>query len=198
MKRENSLLSTIISALLCAIGIVIPMFAPKIVLEPASFTLASHVPIFIALFISPPVAVAVSLGCAAGFFFAGFPLVVVLRAVSHLAFAAAGSLLLKKYPRAMATSVRAAGFGLLLALLHAAAEVTVVTAFYFGSGMPGNYYAHGYVVSVLLLVGLGTVVHSMVDFGIALLVWKPLTRVIRFPVSAGAVPGRRKEAGLTP
>ena len=80
-EKETKLISMVIAALLCAIGIVIPMFAPKIILEPASFTLASHVPIFIALFISPPVALAVSVGTTLGFFFAGFPIVVVLRAV---------------------------------------------------------------------------------------------------------------------
>ena len=51
----NSKLNTkeiIMAALLCAIGIMIPMISPiKIVLEPASFTLASHVAIFIAMFI---------------------------------------------------------------------------------------------------------------------------------------------------
>ena len=42
MKRDTKLQTMVVAALLCAIGIVIPMFAPKIVLEPASFTLASH------------------------------------------------------------------------------------------------------------------------------------------------------------
>ena len=83
MKRDTKLQTMVVAALLCAIGIVIPMFAPKIVLEPASFTLASHVPIFIALFISPPVALAVSIGTTVGFLFAGFPIVIVLRALTH-------------------------------------------------------------------------------------------------------------------
>ncbi|MGX8700399.1 hypothetical protein [Caproiciproducens sp.] len=186
-NRETKLISMVIAALLCAIGIIIPMFAPKIILEPASFTLASHVPIFIALFISPPVAAAVSVGTAFGFFFAGFPIVVVLRAFSHLFFALTGAFLLKRKEDMLASVGTATMFGLLLALIHAVSEVTVVTLFYFGNNMPKNYYANGYFMSVILLVGVGTIVHSMIDFGIALFVWKPLSRVISIPVSAKTV-----------
>ncbi len=177
----------VIAALLCAIGIVIPMFAPKIILEPASFTLASHVPIFIALFISPPVAVAVSIGTSFGFLFAGFPIVIVLRAFSHLFFALTGAFILKRKENMLASVGKSTMFGLLLALIHAVSEVTVVTLFYFGNNMPKNYYANGYFMSVILLVGVGTIVHSMIDFGIALFVWKPLSHVINIPVSAKTV-----------
>ena len=37
----------------------------------------------------------------------------------------------------------------------------------------------GFFVSVVLLVGVGTVVHSMVDYGIASVIWSPLRQVIR-------------------
>ena len=43
------------------------MVMPRITIGPASFTLASHVPVFIAMFISPVVAIAVSLGTGFGF-----------------------------------------------------------------------------------------------------------------------------------
>ena len=81
----------VIAALLCAVGIVIPMFCPKIIIEPASFTLASHVPLFLAMFISLPVAAVVCLGTTLGFFLSGFPLVVVLRALSQIVFVALGA-----------------------------------------------------------------------------------------------------------
>ena len=52
-----------VAALLCAIAILIPMISPvKIQLGPMSFTLGSHVAIFIAMFISPAVALTVELG----------------------------------------------------------------------------------------------------------------------------------------
>jgi niacin transporter len=198
MKKENRLLTLVTAALLCAIGIVIPMFCPKIVIGPASFTLASHVPIFIAMFISPPVAVAVALGTTLGFFIAGFPIVIVLRALSHIVFVMIGAFLLKKQPRMLSTAAGAVGFGLLTAVIHAACEVLVVTYFYFGNQMTKANYANGYVVSVLLLVGFGGVVHSMIDYGIAVAVWKPLGRTVRFPVSVNNIlsAGRktRKEA----
>jgi niacin transporter len=58
MNNNNKVKTMTIAALLSAIGIIIPMFSPiKLVIEPASFTFASHVPIFIAMFISPVVAI---------------------------------------------------------------------------------------------------------------------------------------------
>ena len=192
MKRDLKLQTITIAALLSAIGIVIPLFAPKIILEPASFTLASHVPVFIAVFISPVVAVSVTLVSAAGLLFAGFPIVVVLRALSHLVFEIVGAMILKKVPNALQTVGKSVGFGLLMALIHAVSEVVVVTMFYFGQGMTKSYYAQGYVNSVLLLVGVGTIIHSMIDFGIALVVWKPLVHVISIPVSAKILPRRQR------
>ena len=60
------------AALLCAIAILIPMISPvKIPLGPMSFTLGSHVAIFIAMFISPAVALTVELGATLGFLLAG-------------------------------------------------------------------------------------------------------------------------------
>lgn len=48
--KNNSVKHLTISALLIGLGILIPMVMPKIVIGPASFTLASHVPVFIAMF----------------------------------------------------------------------------------------------------------------------------------------------------
>jgi niacin transporter len=47
-----------------------------------------------------------------------------------------------------------------------------------------SFYSKGFVFSILVMVGVGTIVHSMIDFGIALAVWKPVSRVIQIPVSA--------------
>ena len=49
MKSKTNTFQLALAGMLIAIGIVIPMFSPiKIIIEPASFTLASHVPVFIA------------------------------------------------------------------------------------------------------------------------------------------------------
>jgi len=181
MKRKNRVQLMTISALLCAIGISIPMFSPiKIILEPASFTLASHVPIFIAMFISPYTAVSVALITGFGFLFAGFPIVIVLRALSHLVFAAAGAYMLKNKSKLLSTGKGTVFFGLLMSLIHAVFEVLVVTFFYWGGSIDSS---KGYLISVIGLVGLGTIIHSMVDYSLALLVWNPLQRLVSVPVS---------------
>lgn len=73
MRSRTNTYQLALTGMLIAIGIVIPMFSPiKVVIEPASFTLASHVAVFIAMFISPSMAVAVSLGTTLGFFLGGF------------------------------------------------------------------------------------------------------------------------------
>lgn len=191
MKKENRLLTMITSALLCAVGIVIPMFCPKIIIGPASFTLASHVPIFLAMFLSPLSAAAVSLGTTIGFFAAGFSPVVVLRALSHIVFALAGAFWLRRKGGQLQTVGGAAVFGVVTSVIHETMEVLVVTWFFFGNQLPKENYAGGYAVSVLLLVGLGGFVHSMVDYSISLAVWKPVARTVRFPVSVRRVLCRR-------
>lgn len=181
MNRNNNR-SMVISALLCAIGIVIPIISPlKITLEPASFTLASHVAIFIAMFISPTTALFVAAGTAAGFLMAGFPIVIVLRAASHIVFAAAGALYLKKHPYTLKSFKSSQVFSLAVGLLHGISEVITVMPFYFGNNMSSAYYAKGFIVSVVLLVGVGTVIHSMVDFYLAQIIWKPVSKAVKLP-----------------
>lgn len=181
MNRNNSQ-SMVISALLCAIGIVIPIISPlKITLEPASFTLASHVAIFTAMFISPSTSFFVAAGTAAGFLLAGFPIVVVLRAASHIVFATAGALYLKKHPNTLKSFKSSQVYSFTIGLLHGISEVFVVIPFYFGNNMSSAYYAKGFIVSVILLVGVGTVIHSMIDFYLAQTVWKPVTKAVNIP-----------------
>ena len=160
------------TALLTAIAILIPMVMPiKVIIGPASFTLASHVPIFLAMFLSPGVALVVTLGATLGFFVAGFPIVIVLRALSHVAFALVGSYLLKKNPEEILGSFgKSQIVSIVVAFLHAIGETIIVSVFFFG-GLVADTSA-GYLYSVFLLVGVGTFIHSIVDFLIAQYVWK--------------------------
>lgn len=177
MQRTQSVQKMTTAALLIALGIIIPMFSPlKILLEPASFTLASHVPIFLSMFISPAVAAAVSVGTTLGFLLGGFPIVVVLRAATHLIFVLIGSFWLSRRPGILASPGRSQLFSLAIGLIHAAGELAVVSLFYLAGGMGAAYYDQGFLLSVLGLVGLGSVVHSMVDFIIALIIAKALVR----------------------
>ncbi|MBM6613861.1 hypothetical protein JTF06_02995 [Desemzia sp. RIT804] len=177
MKTRKNIYKLTLSAILIAIGILIPMISPlKLILEPASFTLASHVPIFIGMFISPSVAAAVALGTTAGFFLGGFPIVVTLRALTHVIFVIIGSQLLKKRPSLIQEKGRSLLFSFIIGIIHAVSEIAVVSLFYFAGGMTEGYYAQGFMTSVLLLVGVGTVIHSMVDFSIAQVIWLGLEK----------------------
>ncbi len=165
------------TALLIAVGIVIPMYSPvKIVMPPASFTLASHVAIFIAMAISPGVAVAVSLGTTLGFFLGGFPLVIVLRAATHVVWALLGAMVLQRKPELMNNALQARAFSLVVGVVHALLEVAVVAWFYAGGQLSASYYENGFFRSVVLLVGIGGLVHSLVDYELSLAVIKVLQR----------------------
>ena len=186
-NRNNNLNAMVTSALLCAIGIVIPIISPlKITMEPASFTLASHVAIFIAMLISPTTATFVAMGTAAGFLMAGFPIVVVLRAASHIVFALVGALYLKKFPNTINSFKSSQVYSFVIGIIHGLCEVMIVIPFYFGNNMNSGYYAKGFVVSVVLLVGVGTMVHSMIDFYLAQAIWKPVTKAVKLPKEVNA------------
>ena len=179
-NTKNSVLNMTMAALLCAIGIAIPMFSPvKILLEPASFTLASHVPIFIAMFLSPATAAFVAVGTTLGFFLGGFPIAIVLRAATHLIFALCGSLYIAKHPSVLESKYYSVMFSFIIALIHAACEVAVITPLFLGNAMPSGYYSKGYFTAVFLLVGVGSVVHSMLDFVLAQFLWKLYKRAKR-------------------
>ncbi len=54
-------------------------------------------------------------------------------------------------------------------------ELLIVSPFFLsGALFTPEQLANGFVTSVILLVGLGTVIHSMLDYSISVLIWKPL------------------------
>jgi len=163
-SRTSNVFQLTASAVLIAIGILIPMVAPRIVIGPASYTLASHVAIFIAMFISPKVAIAVTIGTTVGFFFGGFPLIIVLRAASHLVWAWPGAVYLSRIDKFKISFVKLRVFSFVIAIIHGIAELAAVIFFFFGSG--GFPEGMG-IMWTLGFIGLGTVIHSMVDLEIA-------------------------------
>lgn len=79
MKPKKRIQEMTFAALLTAIAILIPSIMPiKLIIPPASYTLGSHIPLFLAMFISPWVAAFVILASSLGFFMAGYPIVIVL------------------------------------------------------------------------------------------------------------------------
>ena len=173
VNRNVKTYRMVVAALLCAVGILIPLTMPKIMIGPMSFTPASHVALFLAMFISPATAVFVSIGTTLGFFLAGLPIVVVLRAASQLVFVIVGALIIKARPNIVGNFATSALFCLLLNVIHAVAEVLVVTWFFFGDP---SKYGGSYLSYVLLLVGLGTLIHGSADYIISSAVWYGVTK----------------------
>ena len=89
MEHKN-IYQLVLAGVLCAIGLVVPMVMPKVIIGPMSFTLGEHVAIFLAMFISPKVAIAVCLGTTMGFFVTT-PLIIAARAATHIIFALVGA-----------------------------------------------------------------------------------------------------------
>jgi niacin transporter len=164
------------AALLIAIGFIIPAFSPiRIVMDPVSYTLARHVSIFIAMFISPFIAVVVSLGTTLGFLVGGSSLAIVLRAASHVVFALVGAYYLQRHKDLINRPLQAQAFSFVIGVIHSVCETAVVTWFYFGDMLNPEFYQQGFVRSVMLLTGVGYLIHSMVDFAIALIIVKALS-----------------------
>lgn len=186
--KTNSVKRLTISALLIAMGIIIPMVMPRITIGPASFTLASHVPVFIAMFISPVVAIAVSLGTGFGFFLSATP-IIALRALSHLIFAVIGAVILQKHPEILINkegkftllSGKLQLFNVGIGVIHSAAELVVVSVFYTMGNLPGTYYTAGFMYSIFLLMGVGGLIHSLVDFSIAYFLASTLSKHVDIP-----------------
>ena len=148
-SMHNTILKIVMAGLLTAVGILIPMISPlKIVIPPASFTVASHVAVFIAMCSAP-------------------------AALTHVVFTTVGSLWIKKNPSLLSSWKKSTGLSAILAVIHAACEVLVVLPFYFANP---SKYTNGFFTAVVLLVGVGSVVHSMVDFAISYVVWQPLKK----------------------
>ncbi|MCL2874470.1 MAG: hypothetical protein FWE29_06040 [Defluviitaleaceae bacterium] len=161
--RKTNVFQLTATAILTAVGILIPMVAPRIVIGPASYTLASHAAIFVAMFISPKVAIGVTLGTTVGFFFGGFPLIIVFRAASHIIWALPGAIYLSKIDKFKISWVKLRVFSFIIAIVHGIGELAAVVLFYFGTGFPEDL---GF-LWLLSFIGLGTVVHSMIDLEIA-------------------------------
>ena len=186
--KTNSVKRLTISALLIAMWIIIPIVMPRITIGPASFTLASHVPVFIAMFISPVVAIAVSLGTGFGFFLSATP-IIALRALSHLIFAVIGAVILQKHPEILINKEgkftllngKLQLFNVGIGVIHSAAELVVVSVFYTMGNLPGTYYTAGFMYSIFLLMGVGGLIHSLVDFSIAYFLASTLSKHVDIP-----------------
>lgn len=163
-----------LAAVLTAISILIPAYMPSIPFDPAgamTVTPFSHLPIFIASFINPVVAVFTCGGTVLGFFIKGANPVVLVRAASHIIFALVCSFIMQK-----GKGYRGLSFYALcgiVTVLHAAAEILVAAlAVYLGFLIPPNNQKA--VFYVLVTVGLLTAGHSIFDYSFGVLIYNTL------------------------
>lgn len=161
MSQRKSTRDLVITSLLTALGILIPTIMPiKIVVGPASYTLGSHFPTMMAMFRSPAVAAVVALGTTLGFFISGLPFVIAMRALTHVIFATLGAYYLQKHKDTLTTVASRFTFSLVLNIIHAVAEMVVV---YIITGI-GVEFTREFFTFLFVLVGVGTLIHGMIDF----------------------------------
>ena len=103
----------------------------------------------------------------------GYPIVVVFRAFSHIIFGFLGALYLKKFPQTIENHKSSLLFNFVLGLIHAIGEVLACVIFYSVTGE--DFQKLFYVLFVL--VGFGTIVHSMIDYVIALTIFKSIRKI---------------------
>ncbi len=148
----------VLSGLFIALGILIPMVMPiKWIDGVFSATLASHVPVMLAMFINPFVAIAVSLGTALGFLIQLGP-VVAIRAALHVLFAVVGAIMIKK-ERPMYLII------IVTLLLHTLSDMGIVYILFLTMGINLKGLSLSYTMTV---IGIGTSIHHLVDFAITL------------------------------
>ncbi len=169
MKKALNTKSMVITALLIAFGIIIPTAFGflRVILPPAfTATLTAHVPVFIAMFISPMSAIFTAIGTTIGFQFSGLDPVVVVRAASHIVFAVVGACMVQKKINILLT-------GVVTALLHAAFEALTVYVFLALGWTQGS----GSFVSIAFYTtGIGTLIHHAIDYIIAIALLKALSK----------------------
>lgn len=167
MKKTINTKDMVITALLIAFGIIIPtLFKPLQVTLPPAFTatITAHVPIFIAMCISPASAIFTAIGTTLGFLLSGIPIVVVARAASHIVFALVGAYMLCKKKNLVLV-------GVITALLHAAFEALTVYIFFAMGWTPSD---SGLVLAYT--TGVGTLIHHAIDYVIAIVLIKALAK----------------------
>lgn len=176
MKTSIKTKDMVTTALLIAIGIIIPIHFGflRVMLPPAfTATIMAHVPIFIAMFISPVSALLTSIGTTLGFAFSGLSPVVTARAGSHIVFALVGAFMIKKNANLVAV-------GTVTAILHALFEALTVYLF-LSMGWSTAQGDNSYFAIAFYTTGIGTIIHDLIDFVIACIIGTALAKAKMLP-----------------
>lgn len=167
MKNKTRELA--LTGILTAIAILIPSIVPiKVIFPPFSATLASHLPLILAMFLNPLAAVFVALGSAVGFLISLGP-VIAARAAMHVFFVFVGAWMIRK--KCNITFVI-----LVTMVIHALSEMLIIyILFRFGVNLLNDKT----MTAVQLLIAVGTSLHHLVDFALAILVLTATAKAIK-------------------
>lgn len=143
---NNKIRKMVLAALLTAIAIIIPIQFGflRVVFGPFTATLGSHIPMMIAMLVSPMVALVVGVGSAVGFMITTGAPVIALRALMHAPVGFIGAKIVakdKNFKKAL----------LITAPIHGVLEAIVVAFLGFDISF------------ILITVAVGTVIHHGVD-----------------------------------
>lgn len=162
MRKELKIKNMIFAALLIALSIVIPIQFGflKIIVGPFTATLASHVPMFLAMLISPAVALVVGVGSGIGFVLSGMPMYVVFRAFTHIIVGFIGAKIIVKYKSFNKAT-------LITAPIHGILEGLVIIPFGFS------------MYEVVVVTAIGTILHHLIDGALSITLIKSLSKARR-------------------
>lgn len=157
---NNKTRQMVYAGLLTALAIIIPIqfIFLRFTFGPFTATLVSHVPMILAMLISPFVAVVVGIGSTIGFLMAGSDPIIIARAATHIIVGYVGAKIIMK-SQSYITAVT------ITAPIHGLLEAAIVIPFF---GL--NIY------KILVVVAVGTILHHAVDSTIAYVTVKAVAK----------------------
>ncbi|MBB6632198.1 hypothetical protein [Clostridium algidicarnis] len=160
---DNKLEKMVLTSIFIAFSIIIPIQFGflRINIPPFSATLASHVPMFFSMLISPASAIVVGVGSAVGFLLAGTPLPVVARASMHIIVGFLGATAIKR-------GISFKKVVIITSPIHGILEALAVIPFV---GFNAFY--------ILVVVMIGTMLHHIADGAISYVLLKSLSRAMK-------------------
>lgn len=160
MNVNKSVKELVFAALLTAFAIIIPIQFGflKIYIPPFTATIAAHVPMFLAMLVSPMVAVIVGVGSVVGFILSGMPAPIVFRAATHIVVGLVGGKIVIK-DRNFKKAI------LITGPIHGILEALVVIPFI---GID--------VYQLLIVTGVGAFIHHYIDGTIAYMLAKAIAK----------------------
>ncbi|MCY6484675.1 ECF transporter S component [Clostridium aestuarii] len=160
---KNNIKNLTYTALLIAFAIIIPLFFTplRIVIGPFSATLASHVPVFLAMFLGPTSAIMVGVGSTLGFLAAGTPIWIVARAFMHVFIGLMGAMMLKK-------GISFKKVAIITSPIHGILEGLAVLPFKNMFGFSTEF--------IMVTVLVGSILHHLADGFISNLLVQALTK----------------------